>query len=300
MTETTSTAVAESRPTSLVAITDDQLEFTPTQVAALQQLGLDPNTSPADLAVFFHHVRRTGLDPFSRQVYMLSRWTKNGTKATIQTGIDGFRLIARRAADRAGETLSYADTLWCAPDGQWRDTWPFSEPPAAAKVTVYRNGQPFPAVAHFTEYAGTDRHGKLTQMWATKGALMLAKCAEALALRKAYPLDLSGLYTADEMGQADNGTDDPQARAEQVQQVQPGQAQPEQAQPEQAQQSQAFDPTAEATANWNNAAALTNLRKWIAQQYPNRTPDQDRFLDSLDQRVQYLQTNPTPTNGAPQ
>ena len=62
----------------------------------------------------------------------------------------------------------------------------------------------------------------------------------------------------------------------------------------------AFDPAAEARASWNNAPALANLRKWIAQQYPNRTPEQDAFLDSLDQRVQYLQTNPTPTNGAPQ
>lgn len=311
MTET-NTAVAEARPTSLVAITDDQLEFTPTQVAALQQMGLDRNTSPADLAVFFHHVRRTGLDPFSRQVYMLSRWTKNGPKATIQTAIDGFRLIARRAADKAGETLSYADTLWSAPDGQWRDTWPFREPPAAAKVTVYRNGQPFPAVAHFTEYAGTDRDGKLTQMWATKGALMLAKCAEALALRKAYPLDLSGLYTADEMGQADNGAEPQQARvqqvqqarAEQVQQVQPEQA--EQSQPEQAEQSQqaqAFDPQAEATARWNNADALDALVKWVRQVHPKQAD----YIAALDARVAELRrTTPTPdqttdqTNGVDQ
>lgn len=304
MTETTSTAVAESRPTSLVAITDDQVEFTPTQVAALQQMGLDENTSRADLAVFFHHVRRTGLDPFSRQVYMLSRWTKNGTKATIQTAIDGFRLIARRAADKAGETLSYADTLWCAPDGQWRDTWPFSEPPAAAKVTVYRNGQPFPAVAHFTEYAGTDRYGKLTQMWATKGALMLAKCAEALALRKAYPLDLSGLYTADEMEQADNGAEPQQARvqqarAEQVQQVQPEQV--EQARAEQAQQSQGFDPQAEARARWDNADALDALVRWVREVYPA----QSEYIAALTARVAELRgTTPDQTtdntNGADQ
>lgn len=80
--------------------------------------------------------------------------------------------------------------------------------------------------------------------------------------------------------------------------VQPHQAQT--AAPPSQTERPAFDPEAEARASWNNAAALANLRKWIAQQYPHRTPEQDAFLDSLDQRVQYLQTNPTPTNGAPQ
>lgn len=60
-----------------------------------------------------------------------------------------------------------------------------------------------PGVALYREYAGT-RFDKSTQrhvpnsMWASKPATMIAKCAEALALRKAFPQDLSGLYTADE------------------------------------------------------------------------------------------------------
>lgn len=189
---------------STLAINDDQQFWTNDQRAALAQLGVE-KASDADLAVFFHQCQRTGLDPFARQIYMISRKDRGQIKQTIQTGIDGFRLIARRATDASRGTLGYDDTLWCDQNGQWTDVWLRREPPAAAKVTVIRNGERFPAVALFTEYAGYKYDGGLTKMWADKGALMLAKCAEALALRKAFPQDLSGLYTSDEMQQADNG-----------------------------------------------------------------------------------------------
>ena len=183
--------------TKELAIRDDQDEFDQRQVAALNHLGMG-SANGGDLAVFFHQCKRTGLDPFARQIYMIARQGKQ----TIQTGIDGFRLIARRATDRTGGTLGYEDTLWADPNGQWHDVWLWDTPPAAAKVTVIRNGMRFPAIARFMEYAGRKRDGSLNQMWATKPALMLEKCAEALALRKAFPQDLSGLYTSDEMQQA--------------------------------------------------------------------------------------------------
>ena len=197
---------------SALAIRDDQTGFTPQQIAVLRQIGVE-NASESDLAVFFHQAQRTGLDPFARQIYMVGRSAydrQSGgyvTKYTIQTGIDGFRLIGRRAADARNEALEISDTEWCGKDGKWVDVWLSEEPPSAARVAIIRNGGRFPAVALFSEYAQYRKvqggGQELTQMWASKGALMLAKCAEALAWRKAYPQDLSGLYTADEMSQAD-------------------------------------------------------------------------------------------------
>ena len=158
---------------SALAIRADQAGFTPAQVAALTQLGVK-DASEGDLAVFFHQSQRTGLDPFARQIYMIGRqqsenvngnWIKV-TKQTIQTGIDGFRLIARRASDHAREPFGYEDTLWCGTDGRWVDVWLSPDAPAAAKVTVIRNGQRFPAVALYAEYAGLTRDGKPTKMWA--------------------------------------------------------------------------------------------------------------------------------------
>ena len=180
---------------SALAIRPDQTEWTTVQQAALRQLKLDkaPN---GDLAVFLHFCQRSGLDPFAKQVYMIGRYDnrEQATRYTIQTSIDGFRLIARRAVDRAGERLGYEDTMWCGKDGQWVDVWLEPGAPAAARVVVLRNGMRFPAVALYTEYADTR-----SPMWRDKGTLMLAKVAEALALRKACPADLSGVYTDDEM-----------------------------------------------------------------------------------------------------
>ena len=177
-----------------LALATEQDWWTDKQLAALRQIGVD-RASNGDLAVFMHVCQRTGLDPFARQIYMILR----DGKQTIQTGIDGMRLVARRAVDRTGETLSISAPEWCGPDGQWTDVWLSSEPPAAARVTVTRGSGTFAAIALWNEYVQTKRDGSITRMWATRGAGQLAKCAEALALRKACPQDLSGIYTDDEM-----------------------------------------------------------------------------------------------------
>lgn len=187
-----------------LAIQPEQTRFTDQQVTMLRHIGVE-KAKDADLQVFFHQCQRTGLDPFARQIYMIERWSKEGPKYTIQTGIDGYRLIGRRAAQRAKETISVKQPLWAHPDGGWRDVWlPAWGTPGAAKVTILRGGEEFTAVALFDEYKQTKRDGGLTQMWAQRPAGQIAKCAEALAWRMAFPQDLAGIYTDTEMEQADN------------------------------------------------------------------------------------------------
>lgn len=204
-----------------LAVSANQTMFTPEQVSMLEHIGVE-NASEGDLKVFFHHVQRTGLDPFARQIYMIGRPNRrevNGawvseTKQTIQTGIDGYRLIGRRAADRAGVSISVKPPQWAHPDGGWRDLW-LEEwgTPAAAKVTITRQGEEFTAIALFSEYKQTNRQGKLTRMWEQRPAGQIAKCAEALAWRLAFPHDLAGIYTDEEMAQADNPSDPMPAQA---------------------------------------------------------------------------------------
>ena len=194
------------QPQTTLAIQPEQTRFTDQQVTMLRHIGVE-KAGDADLQVFFHQCQRTGLDPFARQIYMIERWSKDGPKYTIQTGIDGYRLIGRRAAQRAKETISVKQPLWAHPDGGWRDVWlPAWGTPGAAKVTILRGGEEFTGVALFDEYKQTKRDGGLTQMWAQRPAGQIAKCAEALAWRMAFPQDLAGIYTDTEMEQADNRT----------------------------------------------------------------------------------------------
>lgn len=190
-----------------LTIKQDQEDWTQRQIAALKQLGVSNNVTKADLDIFLAQSKRTGLDPFSNQIYMIGRKQKNKNtgqfeiKQTIQVSIDGLRLIAHRVAQQCHEVFSMSDTLWADNSGAWHDVWLAPTPPAAAKVSVKRGGGVFSAVALFKEYAPI-YDGKLNGMWKSKPALMIAKCAEALALRKAFPTDLSGIYTDDEMENA--------------------------------------------------------------------------------------------------
>lgn len=152
-----------------------------------------------ELDLFLHVCRRTGLDPMLKQIHPVKRSSKqpNGSyrdTLTIQTGIDGYRLIA----ERTGKYAPGREPTFCYDE----DKRLISCTAYVKKQTVDGTWHEVPATAFYEEYCQRDRQGEPTKFWKTMQHGQLSKCAEALALRKSFP-ELSGIYTREEMQQSE-------------------------------------------------------------------------------------------------
>lgn len=172
--------------------------WTKSQFDVIRRMYLN-EISNDEIKVFCYVCKQTGLNPMLKQIYAIPR----KGKMTIQTAIDGYRLVAERTGryspgrdstftyDKDGNIVSATAYIKkMTPDGTWHEV-------SATAFTREYN----PGVGPF---------------WQKMPHTMISKCAEALALRKAFPAELSGVYTKEEMDQADRQEQLPIAESEDV------------------------------------------------------------------------------------
>ena len=171
------------------------LEFTAEQRQMIRDTFAN-GCSDAEFAVLMEIARVRRLNPMLRQVYFVQRWDKAKSRMVwaTQVSIDGLRAIAERTGLYEGQ-----DEPEFTDDANGR--------PRVCKVRVHRKGWSRPAcgVAYFSECVQTTKDGTPTQFWQKMPHTMLAKVAEAFAIRKAFPEDTANLYTNEEMPPEDGG-----------------------------------------------------------------------------------------------
>ena len=171
-------------------------------VVELVKMQIARGATDIELRYFVNVCNRMGLDPFARQIWAIKRWDSsiNNFAMGIQVGIDGFRHTANRTGLYGGQIGPF----WCGQDGVWKDVWLSDEPPFAAKVGIIRNDfkEPIFAIAKYSAMVQLTKEKKPNAFWAKMPDHMLAKCAEAQAIRKCFGSEFVGVYSEDETAMA--------------------------------------------------------------------------------------------------
>ena len=200
-----------------------QLEFTEKELAAIRAECCKGATD-TQFELFISECKARSLRPGVHLVFQLRRAKEFdstvGAYVYVQkpywiTTIAALRLIAQRTGDYLGqgtEEYVYLDKEG-NPTIKSEIPLPHEDPaqrplprePWVARATVYRKGfnQPMIGMARFEAYATIvvpkDGTPYLSETWRKRGCEQLFKCAEALALRRAYPEEMAGLLLSEEL-----------------------------------------------------------------------------------------------------
>lgn len=185
----TETAIVQRQSGGVVA----REEFSRQQVELIRQT-LMPGANDNELALYLEYAKRTGLDPFAKQLIPIRTWDRDNNRYRweFMAGIDGLRLVAQRTGDYDG----FEGPFFRGKGGEWTDFWDGDGPPAECKFIVYRKGaaRGFPGRVKYTEFVRKNRKGEVYGPWLTQPEHMLRIRAESHALRAAFPRETSGLY----------------------------------------------------------------------------------------------------------
>lgn len=131
-----------------------------------------------------------GMNPILGECYFVQRWDNDKGKKVwaVQAAIDSLRIKAEATGLYGGQDEPEYEY---DPEGNV----------ALARVRVYRKDwdRPCVGVARWDEYVQTTKDGNPTKFWRTMPHNQLGKCAEANALRKAFPKQLAKVYIPEEI-----------------------------------------------------------------------------------------------------
>lgn len=160
------------------------------------------------------YCRARKLDPFKKPVHIVPMWSSatNTYVETVWPGISEIRTTAFRTGQYAGcdETvfgpeIAQTFTGRVKSGNDWRDKTVTLRFPEWARITVYRdlNGRICkfvgPKVRWLEAYAAIGKSDLPNDMWEQRSEGQLEKCAEAAALRKAFPEEVGNMLAAEEM-----------------------------------------------------------------------------------------------------